>query len=275
MRSIESLEALKFKIVEECDTVQGEGLYAGRPTHFIRLMGCNLDCAWCDSNRGIPDPTKNDYHGPIEISVDDHLLGMSTGSPHFCFTGGEPLNYSKEVAYWLAKVAYYWWYGLDELPEIQSVTIETGGGRSVRTFRKLLNYFLFNLISDGRQTVVSEGALDFLKKVSVCVDYKLKSTGEGAHGKMVMDNFSEEVLGKYDSVKLVIFDQEDLQEALGVLADQNYFWYTNVFLSPCWDGDLALFQGRARMVGDAVKKLIPYHPTVGISLQQHKIIGMK
>jgi organic radical activating enzyme len=33
-------------------TVQGEGTSMGRRCGFLRLGGCNLDCAWCDLGLG-------------------------------------------------------------------------------------------------------------------------------------------------------------------------------------------------------------------------------
>lgn len=40
---------LSLKICEIFYSLQGESTRAGLPCIFIRLSGCNLDCAWCDT----------------------------------------------------------------------------------------------------------------------------------------------------------------------------------------------------------------------------------
>ena len=36
-------------LIELYKSVQGESSFAGLPCIFVRLAGCNLRCAWCDS----------------------------------------------------------------------------------------------------------------------------------------------------------------------------------------------------------------------------------
>ena len=36
-------------IIEIYKSLQGESSFAGLPCVFVRLAGCNLRCAWCDS----------------------------------------------------------------------------------------------------------------------------------------------------------------------------------------------------------------------------------
>lgn len=75
-----------MKVSEIFFSLNGEGLLIGVPTVFVRLSGCNLDCAWCD--------TRYAEKG-IEKSVEDIVKMIHTCDNGFCswvlITGGEPL----------------------------------------------------------------------------------------------------------------------------------------------------------------------------------------
>ena len=83
-------------ITEIFKSIQGEGTRAGLPCTFVRLTGCNLRCAWCD--------TAYAFHGGKKMSVEevlarvDELAGRSVEIPGAQavvplveLTGGEPL----------------------------------------------------------------------------------------------------------------------------------------------------------------------------------------
>ena len=56
----------------------------GTPTTFVRFVGCNLDCSWCD--------TKYAREGGNEMSIDQIFDQVEeVGTPFVCLTGGEPL----------------------------------------------------------------------------------------------------------------------------------------------------------------------------------------
>lgn len=39
----------KLPLVEEFYTIQGEGHHTGKAAYFVRLGGCDIGCAWCDT----------------------------------------------------------------------------------------------------------------------------------------------------------------------------------------------------------------------------------
>jgi hypothetical protein len=45
-----------LRISEVFASIQGEGPWVGRPSVFMRLGLCNLECAWCDTKFTVPPP---------------------------------------------------------------------------------------------------------------------------------------------------------------------------------------------------------------------------
>ncbi len=46
---VEASESFAYPVFEKFGSWQGEGAHAGRAAFFIRLFGCPIRCAWCDS----------------------------------------------------------------------------------------------------------------------------------------------------------------------------------------------------------------------------------
>jgi 7-carboxy-7-deazaguanine synthase len=65
-------------------SIQGESSFVGLPCAFVRLTGCNLRCAYCDTTQAF-------YGGerlPREVVL---ARALAFGTPHVEVTGGEPL----------------------------------------------------------------------------------------------------------------------------------------------------------------------------------------
>jgi 7-carboxy-7-deazaguanine synthase len=81
-----------MRIVETFESLQGEGIWLGMPSLFIRVAGCNLTCAYCDT-AGARDPAAG-----CERSVEDlAALAHQSVSRHVVITGGEPTLYGEEL----------------------------------------------------------------------------------------------------------------------------------------------------------------------------------
>lgn len=75
----------KASIKEIFTSIQGEGNFVGYRQLFIRFAGCNLNCAYCDTDFSLNNCTKYTPEELIEITkkaTDCHSISL---------TGGEPL----------------------------------------------------------------------------------------------------------------------------------------------------------------------------------------
>lgn len=81
-----------LRINEAFVSLQGEGRLAGVPSTFVRVAGCNLRCAWCDSMTSSWHPTGE------RVDLDAIVRACAEGPRHVVLTGGEPLLFPGMLA---------------------------------------------------------------------------------------------------------------------------------------------------------------------------------
>lgn len=79
-------------VFETFESIQGEGIWLGMPSFFIRVAGCNLRCRWCDTTRA--RIAAHGYACSVERLV---ALAEKSSAPHVVITGGEPTLYADEL----------------------------------------------------------------------------------------------------------------------------------------------------------------------------------
>ena len=103
-----TLALATLKINEMFETIQGEGVYTGVPSVFVRLQGCPVGCPWCDTKHTwtldeaflttadsvLTKPAEDEQH--FSATVDELLTLFSErgyNARHIVITGGEPCMY--------------------------------------------------------------------------------------------------------------------------------------------------------------------------------------
>lgn len=85
MSEAEQSGAQTLRVQERFVSLQGEGGLVGVPSSFLRVSGCNLRCAWCDTPRSSWAPEGE------RLELDELLRWSAAGPRHVVLTGGEPL----------------------------------------------------------------------------------------------------------------------------------------------------------------------------------------
>ena len=101
---------MRANIQEIFRSIQGEGLYVGVPTVFVRFSGCNLRCSYCDTKKSWRMARCFRYQPvefnrrivsvPNDISTEDcaDMIFWLTPGGLVSFTGGEPLLHARYIA---------------------------------------------------------------------------------------------------------------------------------------------------------------------------------
>ena len=102
-----------LRVNEIFKSIQGESSYAGIPSVFVRLTGCNLRCSYCDTTYAYDEGT--------EMSVNEILSTIKGyNCKNVCITGGEPLLQSSIIKLIdLLKKSHY------------KIFVETGGSINI------------------------------------------------------------------------------------------------------------------------------------------------
>lgn len=117
-------------------SIQGEGLTIGKPSIFLRLQGCNLNCKWCDT-RFTWDEDDPDFKAFGRFLVDDLVEVFSKMNVrNLVITGGEPLLQQEAVLDLIT--------ALSKVTDLWTFEIETNGTLSP-SFRYQSLPILFNV----------------------------------------------------------------------------------------------------------------------------------
>ena len=82
----------KLPVMEEFYTLQGEGFHTGKAAYFVRVGGCDVGCAWCDSK----ESWDAELFPPVPVT---ELVrrAVKTPSKTVVVTGGEPSLYPLDI----------------------------------------------------------------------------------------------------------------------------------------------------------------------------------
>jgi 7-carboxy-7-deazaguanine synthase len=160
-------------------TIQGEGMVIGQKTMFVRTAGCDYSCSWCDSAFTWDGSAKDDIRQMTPEEIWDELNQLGEGNFSFVtISGGNPALLKNLDSF------------INLLKENQmKVAIETQGSKWQDWFYKIDEL----TISPKPPSSKMETNFEILDSI--------------------ISNLSETQFNGNASLKVVIFDETDLQYA--------------------------------------------------------------
>lgn len=237
MKNKIKVEETLFNINEIYNSIEGEGVQAGKLTTFIRFAGCNLSCKWCDTKYalGVNRETK--------LMTVPQIM-QKVKHTNITLTGGEPLFREGAVEF----IQYL-------LDEGYNVNLETNGSLSIEPLKNLRHR----------------------ERLTIMMDYKTRSSNGRPTTKMEnfkclkkQDAVKFVIASEADFAEfLEVWEQYIVPGSFRYLSRVDY----KVFLSSCFQdiypADLYKLQASGLEVTKYKKE---YQERVRLQLQMHKYI---
>lgn len=248
------MDGYKLNINDIFESISGEagGFPQGSWCLFIRLQGCNLRCAWCDtkqSQRAMKIGGGNE--GKI-MSVPE-IVEKCQGYDRILITGGEPLCQAKSLAVLVRAL----------LKQGKQIQIETNGSIEIPIFEIPPEYF----------TVF----LSPILPIFWVMDYKCPSSGMS--GRMPsMKSLSRQIdnvcqQGDRVFLKWVVADRTDIEFALERIKQLAYLYHNPVqhLISP--------IHGEGAKIGEVIERIKQENDPklfnrIIFSVQLHKLFNL-
>lgn len=87
---------MNVRIFEIFTSIEGEGIFYGTKTLFVRLAGCPFTCFYCDTKESLPLDSGKEFSIEDAITEIDSQIQSNTFKVNF--TGGDPLLQHQAVA---------------------------------------------------------------------------------------------------------------------------------------------------------------------------------
>lgn len=235
---------------EVFDTIQGEAVYTGTPSWFIRLQGCDVGCAFCDTKYTwsfADDGTTPESIEAASLQLDALMARLTKGDVYKADPNAKGLLIRPHHLLDLLK---------EKRPGIKHIVI-TGGEPMAQPDAVIALCRYATSLGYSTQIETSGTYLvDVPSNVWVTVSPKIGMPGKR---KIVRESIE-----RADEIKMPVGKDEDILKLKGFLKEYNVKPSINVWLQP-------LSQGPA-----ATKLCVDAAMDNGwkLSLQTHKFIGL-